>query len=147
MQDPTKKWTQQKLMEMSANSDGENFSRSLDFVDAMMRLKDQVYLAGSLQRTLHHYAVTKEPIDYNTYEYIGEERSRFWHTCSGVTMACLIDYPKAVDNLKLTKRKTGKLYALIKAAGKYVDQVRRDPQNDRDTKKIIHAYHKERNKL
>lgn len=144
MQDPTKKWTQQKLREMSANSDGENFSRSLDFVDAMMRLKDKVFQAQSLQSRLHHYAITKEPIDYETYEYLRGERTRFWNTCSGVTIDCLINYPKAIDFLHLTKKKAGKLEAMIKTTGKFIDQVRHNPQNERDTKRIIHAYTKEK---
>jgi hypothetical protein len=137
IQDPTKKWTQSGLRKMSSDLKNDNFSRSLDFVDDMMRLKDYVFQAQSLQKTIHHYAISKEPISNDTYYYIQEEIKRFWSTCSQVSSYCIISMPEEIYKLKLPKVKTERLLALLRAVEKFIMQVRRNPQNNRDMMKII----------
>jgi len=137
MQYPTKKWTQRNLQVMSSDRNGENFSKSLDFIDDMMRLKDDIFQAQSLKRTIHHYAISKEPITYETYEYIQDEKKRFQSLCFSIEMQCINDYPDKVFKLKLSKTKTDRLLSILRTTDKFITQIKRDPQNDKDSKAII----------
>jgi hypothetical protein len=140
MQDPTKKWTQRNLREMSSDKNGENFSRSLDFVDDMMRLKDDVFKAQSLQKTIHHYAISKEPITNETYEYIQDESRRFRSLCSSIELNCIIHMSDKIFRLKLSKTKANRLMSILRTTDKFIVQVKKNPQNDKDFKKIIHNH-------
>jgi hypothetical protein len=137
MQDPTKKWTQRNLREMSSDRNGDNFSRSLDFVDDMMRLKDDVFTAQSIRRSIHAYAVGNDTINNRTYDYISEERSRFRSICSSVSMQCINYLVDKAFKLKIGKIKTERLLAILRATEKFIEQVKHNPHNDADDKLII----------
>ena len=138
MEDPTKKWTQQNLMNLAATRDRRDFSKTMHFVDDMMRLKDAVFTAQSIQRTIHYYATSNEPITNEIYSYVvDEEVRRFRSTCSSIIMECINSYPKEIYSLNLTKANTAKLLTQIKAVHKFINQIENNPQNDRDLKVII----------
>lgn len=137
MQDPTEKWTQKNLGDLAYSKKERNISKTLSFVDDMMRLKDKVFHARSLQRTIHNLATSNEPVDNQVYSFFQEERTDFSHTCSWVYISCLVDYPKLISQLKLSKAQESKLMAKISATVKFIEQVRNDPRNDTDMRKII----------
>lgn len=140
MQDPTKKWTQTDLMDLAYSKKERNISKTLSFVDSMMRLREYVFRAQSLQRTIHQIAVSEEPVTNEMYSYYEDTAREFRHSYNWVFLSCLIDYPKEIDKLNISQKQRGNLLAKVEAAGKFIDQVRKDPQNDRDMKKIIHRH-------
>ena len=141
MKDPTAKWTQSGIAKIAAVKDRRDYSMTLHFVDDMMRLKDDVYTVRSTKNTVHHYAMeSTDPITYEVYNYINEEMSRFRAAARSVEHSATITYVDKVFKLKLNKGNTDKLLAMLRAVDKYVVSLRRDPQNDKDLKKIIHKH-------
>jgi hypothetical protein len=141
MNDPTAKWTQQSIRNIAAVKDRRDISLTLNFVDDMMRLKDDVYTAKRAKDTVHYYATKyTEPITYDIYNYINEEASRFRAAVRGVEHSATITYVDKVFNLKLNKGNTEKLLTMLRAVDKYIVSLRKDPQNDKDFKKIIHKH-------
>jgi hypothetical protein len=137
MQDPAKKWTQRNLKEASSDARGQNYHKSENFVDDMMRLKDSVFKAQSIRRDIHSYAMGNDAIDNKTYDHISNERSCFRSICSSVSIQCVNYLIDDVFKLKIGKTKTDKLLSMLRATEKFIEQVRHNPHNDTDDKLII----------
>lgn len=137
IQDPTKKWTQRNLKDMSSDARDQNYHRSENFVDDMMRLKDFVFKAQSIRKDIHSYAIGNDTIDNRIYDHISEERSRFRSICSSVSMQCVNYLVDDVFKLKVGKTKTERLLAILRTTEKFIEQVKHNPQNDKDDKLII----------